>query len=219
MYNLVIKDILVIKKQFVFAFAYILLIIFAFQNMGEAKFAAGIVAFTYMLVMTSCAYEDKNKADVMLNCLPLKKSTVVLAKYISVFLYFVLGTAAYLIFQYIIGSMGFSIEIYPLTLQSFVGGLVAVSLLSGIYLPVFFKVGYMKTKILNFILFFGFFFGISFLIDILKDYQGSALLKNITEFLQNKSDAVIAAVILALVFIFLSISYYISLKFYKNREF
>jgi len=219
MYNLIVKDILVQKKRVVFSFVYILIILFAFQGLGEAMFSAGVVACTYMLLMTACAYEDKNKTDVMLNSLPLKKSTIILAKYISVFLYFVLATAAYLIFQYIIDRMGFSIEIYSLTLENFVGGLVAVSLLSGIYLPVFFKVGYIKSKVLNFILFFCFFFGISFLIDILGKFKNGILLENITEFFQYTGDAVIAAIILALVFIFMSISYYISLKLYRRREF
>jgi len=219
MYNLVVKDILVQKKQFVFYFAYILLIIFAFQGLGEAMFSAGVVAFTYMLVMTSCAYEDKNKADVMLNSLPLKKSTIVLAKYISVLVYFILGTVAYTILMSIVGNMGFSIRIYPLTLESFCGGLVGVSLLSGVYLPIFFKVGYIKSKIFNFILFFGFFTGFSVLVNILNDYQDSALSKSIADFLQNTGDGVIAAIILVIAFIFLSVSYFISLKFYKNREF
>lgn len=219
MYNLVLKDIMIQKKQIVFAFAYLLLIMFAFQSLGEVMFSAGIVAFTYMLVMTSCAFEDKNKADVMLNSLPLKKSTIVLAKYASVFVYFVLGTAAYSILTSILGIMELPIKIYPLTLKNFIGGLVGVSLMSGIYLPVFFKVGYTRSKILNFILFFVFFFGISYLMGIFKEYQNSALLKNIAELLQNNGDAVIAAIIFVLILIIEAVSYYVSLKLYKSREF
>ncbi len=211
MYNLVLKDILIQKKQ--------LFIIFALQRFGEVMFSGGVVAFTYILVVTSCAIEDKNKADVMLNSLPLKKSTIVLAKYASVFVYFVLGTAAYSILTSIFGIMELPIKIYPLTLKNFIGGLVGVSLMYGIYLPIFFKVGYTRSKTINFILFFGFFFGISYLVSILKKYQNSALLKNITEFLQHNGDAAAAAIILALMLVILSVSYYISLKLYKSREF
>lgn len=219
MYNLVVKDILVQKKQLIFAFVYILLIMVAFQSMGEAMFSAGVIAFTHMLLLTSCAYEEKNKTDVMLNSLPLKKSTIVLAKYLSVFVYFVMGTVAYIVLTYLVNIFEIPLKIYPLTLESFVGGLAGVSLLSGVYLSIFFKMGYLKSKIINLILFFGFFFGISYLIGALKDYQDSALWKNINDFLQYKGDNFIATIIIALVFLFLFISYCVALRFYKNREF
>ncbi len=55
MLNLIIKDILIQKKQFIFAVLYLGFLIVAFQSFGASMFSAGIVAFIYMLNMTACA--------------------------------------------------------------------------------------------------------------------------------------------------------------------
>ncbi len=218
MFNLIAKDILVQKKQLPLSFAYILLIVFAFQSVGKAMFAVSIVAFTYMMIMTSCAYEDKNKADILLNSLPLKRSSIVLAKYLSVLVFFLMGTVAYAILTLVISISGIPIKPNPLSLESFVGGFAGVSLLSGLFLPVFFKLGYIKSKIYNFILFFVFFFGVSALSEVLQK-QEIAWMKDITHFIQTKSDALIAVLLLGVILVFLMISYNVAAWFYKQREF
>lgn len=83
MLNLVMKDIIVQKKSIAFAVLYIFFFIVAFQSVGEMTFTCAITAFSYILVMGGFAYDDKNKADIMLNSLPLKRYNIVLAKYIS----------------------------------------------------------------------------------------------------------------------------------------
>ncbi len=218
MFSLIAKDILVQKKQLPLSFAYILLIVFAFQSVGNAMFAVSVVAFTYMMIMTSCAYEDKNKADIMLNSLPMKRSSIVLAKYLSVLVFFIMGTAAYAILTLVLSLSGAPIKPGPLSLESFIGGFAGVSLLSGLFLPVFFKLGYIKSKIYNFILFFIFFFGISTLSGILEN-QESDWMKDMVHFIQTKSDALIAVLLLSVILVFLIISYNVAAWFYKQREF
>ncbi len=219
MLNLIAKDILIQKKQALFSLVYVLLIIFSFQSMGEGMFSASVVAFTYMMVMTSCAYEEKNKADIMMNSLPIKRSAIVLAKYLSVVVFFIMGTLAYIIITSILTISVFPIKVYPLSLEGAIGGFMAVSLLSGFFLPVFFKVGYIKSKIFNFILFFVFFLGISSIAGLLKNNEKIGLLKNIADFFQSKGDLFIAAFVLGAVVIFVFISYSLATWFYKKREF
>lgn len=219
MFNLVAKDILIQKKQLLFGFVYILFLIFAFQSMGSAASSGGVVAFTYMLVMTSCAYEDKNKTDIMLNSLPVRRSHIVAAKYISVYVFLTMGMIFYYLSTTAIGILGLPVKAYPLTLESFVGGVVAVSLLSGIYLPIFFKVGYLRSKIFNFILFFLFFFGVQYFVAALQESKNHAWINGISDFFQSQGDIIIALTIFAIAMILLITSYAVSLKFYKQREF
>lgn len=212
------KDILIQKKRLLFNFAYILLIIFAFQSIHEAMFLTGVVAFTYSLVMTACAYEDVNKSDMMLNSLPVKRKDIVAAKYLSVFVFFLLGTLAYLLITSVISLLNLPLNILPLTAESFVGGIVSVGLITGIYLPVFFKFGYVKSKIFNFILFFGFFFGLTSLLLAFRD-SGNPFMKAADVFLESQGNLVVAVILLAAVFLFMLISFGISAAFYKRREF
>lgn len=219
MYNLIIKDILIQKKQVVFSIIYLAFILVAFQGMGEAMLPMGLVALTYMLSMTSCGYEEKNKSDVMLNSLPIKRANIVAAKYISVFVYLVMGIIAYGLFTKIMIMMQVPLKTYPITLEAFIGGFVAVSLMTGIWLPIYFKFGYMKLRVVNFVLFFLFFFGTSFLTKYFKEKQNSQWVQNIIKFLDSQGDITIALVIIAIVIIFLFISYGLSVKFYSKREF
>jgi len=219
MVNLVAKELLLQKKQLLFGIAYILLFIFSFQSMGPAAASAGVVGFTYLLVMTSCAYDDKNKTDVMLNSLPIRRSSIVAAKYISVFVFLLMGMMVYVLLISIIKVVRVPVTVYPLTSEGFVGGVFAVSFLAGIYLPIFFKVGYLKSRIFNFMLFFLFFFGAQFIVTVLQENGDLAMVKGIADFFQNQGDIVIALTILTAALVLLSVSYAIALIFYKQREF
>ena len=218
MFSLIMKDILIQKKRLLFNFAYILLIIFAFQSIHGAMFLASVVAFTYSLVMTACAYEDVNKSDMMLNSLPIKRKDIVAAKYLSVFVFFLLGTLAYLLLRSVISLLNLPLNIFPLTAGSLVSGIVSVGLITGIYFPVFFKFGYIKSKIFNFILFFGFFFGLTSLLSAFRD-SGNPFMKAADIFLESQGELVITVILLAAVFIFMFISFSLSAAFYKRREF
>lgn len=218
MYNLIIKDILIQKKQVVFSIVYMAFILIAFQGMGEAMLPMGLVALTYLLSMTSCAYEEKNKSDIMLNSLPIKKTNIVAAKYISVFVYLVMGIISYALFTKIIIMTQIPLKTYPITLEAFIGGFVAVSLMIGIWLPIYFKFGYMKMRVVNFVFFFLFFFGASFLAQYFKDKQNRQWVNGIIDFLNSQGDITIALIIVAMVIIFLTISYGLSLRFYSKKE-
>lgn len=219
MYNLIIKDILIQKKQVAFSIAYMAFILVAFQGMGEAMLPMGLVALTYMLSMTSCGYEEKNKSDIMLNSLPVKRANIIAAKYMSVFVYFAMGMLVYALFLKIIIMAQIPLKTYPITLEAFIGGFVAVSMMTGIWLPIYFKFGYMKLRVVNFVLFFLFFFGTSYLNKFFKENQNSQWVQNIINFLNSQGNITIALIIFAMVIILLIISYGLSVRFYSKREF
>jgi ABC-2 type transport system permease protein len=218
MLNLIIKDILIQKKQFIFSLLYLGLVIIAFQSFGEVMFSAGIVAFIYMINMTACAHEYKVKSDIMLNSLPIKRVNIVLQKYISNYIYFFMGTITYITFLKLLQVIPIQIKTYPLTFEVFMAGFIASSFMAGLYFPLYFKFGYMKMRVVNFVLFFLVFFGISLLARYLQGALSSTLFNNINALLESNKIFFIMAIVLifaALMFISLSLAVY----FYKKREF
>jgi ABC-2 type transport system permease protein len=104
MFNLVLKDILIQKKTFVLGLFYIPIMAIAFQHSVTSMIPAGIVGLTYIVLITACAYDDKYKTDIMLNSLPLHRNSIVLARYMSLFLYYVIGVLDYVLFTAVIST-------------------------------------------------------------------------------------------------------------------
>jgi len=218
MLNLIVKDILIQKKIFLFGFIYIVLIMISFQQSGSTMFGTSVVAFTYILIQSACAYDDKNKSDVLLNSLPISRVTIVSARYVSIFIFAAIATAYYLIISVIIRASGLPIQIYVVTFESVLGVLFALLLISSIYLPIFFKVGYIKSKTINFIVFFIVFFGGTvYLQDLAK--KDVPFVRSALEFISRQSDTTIAAALIAVMVLMLVVSYCLALHNYRKREF
>jgi hypothetical protein len=73
MLSLILKDVIIQKKSFVWALVYLIFFIFVFQSLGGTMYIAAVVAFVYLLVSGAFAYDDKYKSDIMLNSLPIKR--------------------------------------------------------------------------------------------------------------------------------------------------
>lgn len=219
MINLLVKDVLLLKKQLIFGFLYIIFLLFIFQNVEYGSPAIAMSVFTYMMVVTTCSYDDKNKSDVMLNCLPIRREKIVFTKYLSIFLYSALGAVTYVIFTGIIKAFQIPLKVYPMNIQGIVAGIIGVIFIFGIYFPVFFKYGYTRSRILSFLLFFCLFFGITYLIDAVKKAPENSVLRQISGLLQNKGDLFNAVMIIIIAVLLFIVSYLISVLFYKRREF
>jgi len=218
MLNLIIKDILIQKRQLTFSLLYLGFAIIAFQSFGEVMFSAGIVVFIYMLSMTACANEDKVKSDIMLNSLPIKRVNIVLQKYISIYIYFIMGTIIYIVFSKLLQFLQIPIKTYSLALEVFLAGFMASSFMAGLYFPLYFKFGYMKMRIVNFVLFFLIFFGISLLSKYMQGSTSLQFFYNINVLWENNKMLFIAAA--ALIFVTLmAVSLGLAVYFYKKREF
>lgn len=219
MFNLILKDILIQKRTFLLGIFYILIMILSFQQVGSPMFSASVVAFSYIMVQSACAYDDKNKSDILLNSLPLNRDTIVIARYISTFIFAAISVVYYILLTGIIKILDLPFKVYPVSLEGIIGALFALVLVSGIYFPIFYKVGYIKSKMVNFVLFFGIFFGGGILLPELIRNKDEAFIQGILQFLSNQSDMQIAVEIFAIMILLLIISYMFSLKFYRKREF
>ena len=220
MYNLLLKDILIQKKVLTLGSIYILVMAFSFQSTGEGMFISGIVAFVYMLIQTACAYDDKNKSEIMLNSLPLTRRCIVTERYLSIFIFMAIGIIEYGIIRFIVNNLVFlPIEMFPITLEGLLGAIFPIALISSIYFPVLFKVGYVKAKMINFLLFFGVFFAIIPIGYRLKNSEYDPMFQNIIDFVNTRSQIELAGGMLLIICIMLGISYMLSVHFYKNRDF
>jgi ABC-2 type transport system permease protein len=216
--NLIYKDFLILRKSLYLGLVYIILFMFVLKSNGIYAYTSAVIAITYMFVMSAFAYDDKNKSDVMINSLPVDRKTVVLAKYASIFVYIAAATAAYIIIYNIVSLIDYDAGVYPATLEGFLAALVSVSLMNGVYLPLVFRMGYTKAKITNMLIFFLAFFGMSFLINLIYK-SNNTYVKQALEWLNNQSEAVIIIGAFAMAFLILLLSYTISVKLYKRREF
>lgn len=158
MLNLVFKDFIIQKKSVLFALLYIVFFMFAFQSIGQAMYPASVTAFSYILGMGAFALDDKNKTDVMFNCLPVKRSLLVTSKYVSVILFAAFGTLCYGLLRQILVLAQFPLQIAPVDGQGLISVLVSICIMSGISYPLIFKLGYVKAKVVNFVLIFAVFF-------------------------------------------------------------
>jgi len=219
MFNLILKDILIQKRNFLYAIVYILIMIWSFQEMGSPMFVASVMAFAYIMVMSACAYDEKNKSDILLNSLPLNRGTIVIAKYISFFVFAAVSIVYYIFLSVIIKVLELPLKVYPVSLEGIIATLFVLIIISGIYFPVFFKVGYIKSKIVNFGLFFGVFSGGIIIWQELICNKDKAFIQAVLQFLSEQSAMQKAVEMFAVMILLLIISYMFSLHNYRKREF
>lgn len=216
--KLIYKDFLILRKSLFIGLLYIFFFMFVLKSNSIYVYTSTVIALTYLFVMSAFAYDDKNKTDIMINSLPVSRRTVVLAKYASIFAFMAVGTAAYIVIYNIVLILGPNAEVYPVTLEGFVAALILISLMNGIYLPLMFKLGYTRARIINVLVFLFALFGMSFLLKLAYTSE-NAYIRETIEFLNRQPKAVIITGAFVAAFFLLLISYAISLKLYKQREF
>ncbi|HOV94410.1 MAG TPA: ABC-2 transporter permease [Spirochaetales bacterium] len=225
MLSLFLKDFLILKRTILFAAIYPVILIVGFQNSGDVVFVINLVAITYILLISVCAYDEKNKADVLLNSLPISRNKVVLARYVSLYLFAVLAVFYYCVLVALLGLTNLGVRISPMTGQSLLIGVVLVSVMYGIYLPLFFKFGYIKTRIVGIALFFVVFFGLGSLAQMITkvgqtaDGSGNSFLQSLALMVNGLSSTQTVLCIVAVLFILVFLSFRMSLKIYRGKEF
>lgn len=219
MLNLIVKDILVQKKSILFALFYCFFLVFAFQSLEQAGPIAANIAVVYVLLTNSFAYEDKNKSDIMLNSLPISRKDIVLAKYLSIFVYMCLAILAYMSATLVVKALRIPINIALLSLEGVTTAFLSVILMTSIYLPIIFKFGYIKAKLFNIAMFLLFFFVPTILLNIYNNPKYTQSINSFLEKLTSWQDWQIASLLASLSLLLLFTSYSISVHIYRNREF
>lgn len=207
------------KKTIGLSLLFILFFAFTLSEIGPSGLVVNILAVTYMLVLGASAVEDKNNSDIMLVSLPIKKSTIVFSKYMSVYFFAFYAVFINFLIYLIVNQFNLSIKVLPFTSDALFFSIIAVTLFCSITLPLIFKYGFLKSRVISIILFFVFISGGLSLVDNLSKNENSIFSQKIVNLLNTSSDIQIAVLISIPVVIVLFISYILSLNFYKNREF
>jgi len=217
MYSLLLKDILVQKKQFLYGILLAAIYSFAFSsnNLGGVL---TVFVFPYIFMLTAASYEEKNRSEIVLASLPIKRSLLVIEKYVSVFLFAALGAIEYIIVVGIGNLFQLPIKFSTLTIEPVL--IFGLAVYYGIYLPLYFKFGYIKTRWVNFVMFFGLFFGVTGLINTINKYgMNFKILNFLITFFKNQSNIVVASELITMAFLIYALSCMISVKIYNLREF
>ncbi|HHT42299.1 MAG TPA: ABC-2 transporter permease [Firmicutes bacterium] len=212
MITLVLKDLLLQKKILTTMFIYVFIFSFAFRSLGEYQPVAIITGVSYMLVMFAGAWEDKNNADRLWNSLPVSKWQIVGSKYLSVLAYVALASAATWITMTVLSLVNVSVAMGAVSLVSIAAGAVSVLLLSSFYLPIYFALGYIKSRYLNFVIYFAFLF----LANALSGLVGRL---SAVPFLANAGSAVLLGLGVGSMALVIAVSFVLSLRLYTRREF
>lgn len=227
MFNLVWKDLLIIKRFLWYAPVYGLIMVFALSNMNGGAIISGVtVGISYVLMLQACAQDDKNKSEIMLNCLPLYRRDIVLAKYLSIFFYAALGILSVFLGQSVVSVTGIPVHISKISLEGIASALIATIGLISIYYPVYFKLGYLRSNIVGMIMFFAAFFVFPLLGSLIRRVMMGipypalqAILRGLEGWLQTQADWQIASYLVLLALTIMLASFRLSLRFYTKREF
>lgn len=216
MLSLMRKDIYLLWKSIAFCMLYLVFMLLVFSGLDDATtvFTLCVFAIVHMLVMTGCALDDRNKSDIILNSMPLSRPAIVGARYLMFLVYAVFAAAFYIIAAWIAGNLNLISNVYNPGIEGILIALLVSSVSTGIYLPVYFKVGYIKSRIYSFLMFFVFFFIIGFFLPS-SDLGGAELVNPRTLVSSSYARVTAACVSIAV----LAASYGLSLKIYRNKEF
>lgn len=221
MLKLVLKDLLIQKRTFGFSLLYTVFIIFVFNQpvIAHSVYILGSVAIAYMLVLTAIGYDEKNKSDILLLSLPVKRKDIVNAKYLSIFAFCITALA-------ITGLIGASMKLAGLPLSiRFINGadvlavFTSISILCALYYPFYFKFGSMYMRIINMLFFMAVFFLPNLLI---KYFMNNFTQEEVINFIVNADQYITMTTtggIMLLLCLMLFLSYLLSLKIYTKKEF
>ena len=216
MFSLVLKDILIQKKYVLFSIIYAFFFSFMFKSTDSSMLFIMIpIMVSYMLIIGACGYDDKNKCEIMLNSLPINRTTLVISKYISTFVFILIGLLLTLATTTILNSLGFGHFNKPMNLENILGPVVGVLLLSCLYFPLYFKFGYQKSRY--------FLISVFFLIFAIPTTLSKIIAKGNTPpsfivYLNSQPDSLITTFIIIIAFIILLASMLLSIRFYLNKD-
>lgn len=228
MLSLILKDILVQKKTFLFMIFYSSFIIIMFNGLNnptfrETTYIMGSVGIAYLHIMSANGFDDKSKSDIILNSLPVQRKYIVLAKYLSVCVFVAVGlsitglTGA--IIKAVINSGGWHFSVRFINGADFLIAFAGIGLMFSIYYPIYFRFGANYARVLNLVLFMTIFFGPASLIGIIKGKEKPDLIQNLIAPFHSMSGWAIGGSVAIVVLAIMAASLAVSVKVYNNKEF
>ena len=216
MKGLIIKDLCVIKNQMKSLLLVLALFIFLSIANKDATFVLFLIPFyMIMILITTFSYDEFNKWECYCNSLPLSRKEIVKAKYLlfnaSSLIVLILGVLASFIIPNFIENTTFE-SIYA----SIIGVAFGICLVISLLIPFYYKFGSQKGRIMLFltVAILALLIGTITSLDVFNNIE----LMNIINSLNNLSLGMFTLLLIIVTIIIMTISYYISVKIYSNKE-
>lgn len=162
MFYLVWKDLVLTKKINIFLLAlYTLLLSFVAAKMPvhpEILYGFCILMFVYIITIYSNTYDEKSNSEIVLNSLPIKRSEIVTAKYISIVINILISSFFIIASTNLFAAGGLTFRVRAAGFIDILISFCLVSLIFSLYYPIYFKLGASKTRLLNMLLYILVFF-------------------------------------------------------------
>jgi len=212
MLGLMIRDLLVQRKRLYVAVVYCILGPILFTSMGQAALSLVMAAVVYIVLLTAFAYDDKYKVDGTLVSLPISRSALVVVRYLEVP---TLSVAALLLYMLVTSVLRSRYPgMFPTGWLFPSAGFFAASLMSGLYMPIIYRFGYVKARIFNLVVFLV--FALLPTISMVGNHEGES---GLLSWLAAASEGAAAALLAAGAAAILAVSCLISIQLYRRREF
>jgi hypothetical protein len=221
-FNLIVKDILIQKKTLLYALLYTVFLSITFSSLkpsGVGLYILAPIITAYMFINFAASFDEKNNSEIILNSLPLKRDDIVIAKYISIFIFAIIGIIYSMLIGFIGKATGLPMYTVSISFLNIVIIFSSVCIVSSIFFPMYFKFGYTKSIIFNTILFMVIFFLPILAIDYSGSNPNNIFVQKINYFISTTSSFTqnSLAIIVGLIIFLLSLMF--SLKIYNNKEF
>lgn len=223
MVNLVLKDIMIQKKSFLTAVMFAFIMVIALQgSLGPGAYMMGAMGIVFVLIAGAFMYDEKSRGDILINSLPLKRKEIVKARYLSLVVFSIIAVVLVYAAGTAVRLVGFPVSLASLNIPELSIIFILLIFMFSIYIPIYFKYGYVKSRIVNLVLYITL-FGVSGVITgvrkaIVENPKDSLTIK-LLSILNNIPDWMIGPVILLVLLLLLLISMSLSIRFYAKREF
>jgi ABC-type transport system involved in multi-copper enzyme maturation permease subunit len=165
-----------------------------------------------LLTVGSVGIEEKNNSEKLVLSLPLKRSTIVLSKYMSVMIYFGGGMLLAVLFGSLLVKIGIARVLKYVSFDDVILSLMITILYASLYLPIIFKLGYKQSRLYVFMMVML----PSMATLIISDYPD--LTKKLVWLSYVPHKMLMFGVFLFLFMIY-GISMFFSVRFYEKRDF
>lgn len=216
--NLILKDVLIQKKYFMFFIVFSIIMSLAYPHM-DASYTDIIFIMIPAMIVISCitnvSIKDE-KAENMINSLPVKRIDIILAKYLSIILFIFIAS---IIIFIISSAMNFMGIIHLERLMNFqdVGVCAIITIfISSFYLPINFKLGYSKSRYIIMALYMGIFFIPLAIKKIMGDK--AKVTPEFIAYINNAPNWQVVSFIICILGIIMLLSFSICYYLYKNKD-
>lgn len=210
MIGLIKKDLLVVKSNAKILFVILVALSLLAIKDNSPDIIVIMPIFSIMMFVSTFSYDEFNRFNAYVSSLPNGRKNAVIAKYISTFIVaFILFIMSFIL-TLLVSYFNESIVLNDI-FSSLIGAIFACVLVVSILYPLMFKYGAMNGRLII----FGLVIGISIIGSVLSKIVD---FNKILSYLDTNS-SITLIIVLFLLIIMCIVSYFISFRIYKNKEF